>query len=52
MKDFEIDSDNLSPALPFDDKSLEIRKETHDKNPSGCSIISTRNRSRSIQPLL
>lgn len=32
MKDFEKDNENLSPAFFSDEKSLEIPKETQDKN--------------------
>lgn len=30
MKDFEIDSENLSPALSLDEKSREIPKKIYD----------------------
>lgn len=49
MKDFEIGSENLSPALSLDEKSLEIPKKIHEKDPSSCSITSS---GGNIQPLL
>lgn len=44
MKDFEKGSENLSPALFLDEKSLEIPKKIHDNDPSGCSITSSTGR--------
>lgn len=41
MKDFERGSENLSPALYLDEKSLKIPKKIHDNDPSGCSITSS-----------
>lgn len=43
LKNFEIDSKNLSPTFSLDMKSLKIPKEIHDMDPGGCSITKSSN---------